>query len=56
MSTGVTTKHDTFLKLPLTLPNSRLAKKKKKKKTGNVPHDKQTCQVASSNLSFAAIA
>lgn len=54
MSTGVTTKHDTFLKLPLTLPNSRLAKKKKK--TGNVPHDKQTCQVASSNLSFAAIA
>lgn len=53
MSTGITTKQDTFLKLPLTFPNSRLGKKKK---TGNAPHDKQTCQVASSNLSFAAIA
>ena len=30
MSTGITTKQDTFLKLPLTLPNSRLEKKKKK--------------------------
>lgn len=43
---GLTNRHhyktDTFLKHLFTLPNSRLAKKKKK--TGNVPHDKQTCQ------------
>lgn len=51
MSTGITAKQHPFLKLPLMLPNSRL-----EKLIGDPPHDKLTCQVASSNLSFAAIA